>query len=80
MELVFIPFLSRQRFAELVGISEDVLENWIRKGYVKCHTIGKRSLVDMRQWLDDEEARATHRSTAAQHGQRGGASLRGAQA
>lgn len=55
MELVFVPFLSRSRFAELVGISGDVLERWIRDGRVKTFKIGKRSLVDMRQWLDSEE-------------------------
>lgn len=58
MELVFIPFLSRRRFAELVGITEDVLERWIRDGRVKTFKIGKRSLVDLRQWLNDVESRA----------------------
>lgn len=58
MELVFIPFLSRQRFSSLVGVSEDVLERWIRDGRVKTFKIGKRSLVDLRQWLRDAEAGA----------------------
>jgi len=56
MEIVFIPFLSRQRFALLVGVSEDVLERWIRDGRVKTFRIGKRSLVDLRQWLATEGA------------------------
>lgn len=56
MELIFVPFLSRQRFATLVGISEDVLERWIRDGRVKTFRIGKRSLVDLRQWLANEGA------------------------
>lgn len=55
MELVFCPFMTRQKFCESVGVTPDTLENWIRKGYVKCHTIGKRSLVDMRQWLAQQE-------------------------
>ena len=54
MELVFIPFVSRQRFAQLVGVSEDVLERWIRDGRVKTFKIGKRSLVDLRQWLNEQ--------------------------
>jgi predicted site-specific integrase-resolvase len=53
MELIFIPFLSRERFALLVGISEDVLERWIRDGRVRTFRIGKRSLVDLRQWLNE---------------------------
>lgn len=56
MEIVFIPFVSRQRFALLVGISEDVLERWIRDGRVKTFRIGKRSLVDLRQWLSNDGA------------------------
>lgn len=61
MDLIFCPFLTRQRFAELVGVSEDVVTNWVRKGYVKCHVIGKRSLIDMRQWLSEEEKRSAQR-------------------
>ncbi len=56
MELIFIPFLSRRRFADLVGISEDVLERWIRDGRVKTFKIGKRSLIDLRQWLAEKES------------------------
>lgn len=51
MDLVFIPFLTRQRFAEVVGVSQDTLERWIRDGRVRTYRIGKRSLVDLRQWV-----------------------------
>ncbi|WP_460533606.1 excisionase family DNA-binding protein [Chitinimonas naiadis] len=54
VDLIFVPFLTRARFAELVGITEDTLERWIRDGRIRTHRIGKRSLVDMRQWLADE--------------------------
>jgi hypothetical protein len=51
VQIVFIPFVSRQRFAELVGVSSDVLERWIRDGRVPCVAMGKYSLVDLRVWL-----------------------------
>jgi predicted site-specific integrase-resolvase len=53
--LVFIPFLTRSRFAQTVGISEDVLERWIRDGRVVTFKMGKRSLIDMRQWLSNKD-------------------------
>ncbi|NTV93910.1 MAG: helix-turn-helix domain-containing protein [Thiobacillus sp.] len=58
MEIVFVPFLSRDRFCQLVGITPDVLERWIRDGRVKTFRIGKRSLVDMRQWLNSQSVGA----------------------
>lgn len=55
-ELIFVPFLTRARFAALVGITDDVLERWIRDGRIRTYRIGKRSLVDMRQWMSDMHA------------------------
>ena len=54
MELIFVPFVTRDRFAALVGVTPDTLERWIRDGRVKTYTMGRRSLVDLRQWLSDE--------------------------
>lgn len=51
MEIVFCPFMDRKRFADCVGVSADVVERWIRDGRIKTFQIGKRSLIDMRQWL-----------------------------
>lgn len=51
MDLVFVPFMDRSAFALRVGVTEDVLERWIRDGRVRTFQMGKRSLVDMRQWL-----------------------------
>lgn len=61
MELVFVPFLARDRFAALVGVTPDTLERWIRDGRVKTYKMGRRSLIDLRQWLDDEPARSVQR-------------------
>lgn len=57
--LVFIPFLTRDRFSELVGVTPDTLERWIRDGRVVTHRIGKRSLVDMRQWISGDGSNGT---------------------
>ncbi len=56
MLIQFTPFVTRQRFAELVGVTDDTLERWIRDGRVPCFQMGKRSLVDMRPWLTSTEA------------------------
>jgi len=56
LQIVFCPFVTRQRFAEMVGVTSDTLERWIRDGRVSTHRIGKRSLVDMRQWLSSDAA------------------------
>lgn len=53
MDIVFVPFLTRDRFASLVGVTPDTLERWIRDGRVQTYRIGKRSLVDVRQWMRD---------------------------
>lgn len=51
VQIVFTPFVTRQRFAEMVGVTDDTLERWIRDGRVPCFKMGKRSLVDLRVWL-----------------------------
>lgn len=51
MQIVFTPFVTRQRFAEMVGVTDDTLERWIRDGRVPCFKMGKRSLVDLRVWI-----------------------------
>lgn len=55
MDIIFVPFLTRERFAALVGITPDVLERWIRDGRVRTFRMGKRSLVDLRQWVRESE-------------------------
>ena len=54
MDIIFVPFVTRQRFATLVGVTQDTLERWIRDGRVRTYRMGKRSLVDLRQWSTDD--------------------------
>lgn len=47
MQVIFVPFLTRQKFADLTGVSLDTVNGWIRRGYIKTETIGKRSMVNL---------------------------------
>lgn len=50
--LVLVPFMDRARFCALVGVTQGVLRNWIKEGRVKTVDMGKRKLVDLREfWL-----------------------------
>jgi excisionase family DNA binding protein len=40
------PFLSLEKFAELVGFSRDTVEFWVRTGRLPSKKIGKRRVVD----------------------------------
>lgn len=51
MQVIFVPFVDRKKFADSVGITTDVLDGWIRRGYIKTIKIGKRSLVDLTSYI-----------------------------
>lgn len=54
--LPILPFVGRNLFASQVGVSVDVVEGWIRRGYLKQVKIGRRSLVDLRPfWNGDQK-------------------------
>jgi predicted site-specific integrase-resolvase len=42
--------MDRARFCALVGITQNVLAVWVREGRVKTVDMGKRQLIDLRQW------------------------------
>jgi hypothetical protein len=42
-----LPLVSRERFAELVGLPVGVIVGFINKGYLPTVTIGKYSLVNV---------------------------------
>lgn len=48
---VFVPFLDRQRFCQLVGVTPAILAVWVREGRIQTISMGKRSLIDLRPWL-----------------------------
>lgn len=46
-QLPNIPVMSRKRFADLVGVSEDVVAGWINRGYIPVFEIGKYRLINL---------------------------------
>jgi hypothetical protein len=42
-----LPLISRERFAELSGIPDGVVQGWIARGYLPVYEIGKYRLVNL---------------------------------
>lgn len=41
------PLVTRERFAEMVGLPLGVITGWCNKGLVPCFSIGKYSLINV---------------------------------
>lgn len=39
--------MHRDRFAELVGVSVDVVNGWINRGYLPTYEVGKYRLINL---------------------------------
>ena len=42
-----VPVMAFERFAELVGVSVDVVRGWIDKGYIPTVKIGRHRLINV---------------------------------
>lgn len=42
-----VPVMAADRFAELVGVSSEVVRGWIDKGYLPTMKIGRYRLVNL---------------------------------
>ncbi len=42
-----LPIISRERFAQLAGVSEGVVQGWISRGYIPTYEIGKYRFVNL---------------------------------
>ena len=42
-----VPVMAADRFAELVGVSSEVVRGWIDKGYLPTKKIGRYRLVNL---------------------------------
>jgi excisionase family DNA binding protein len=54
-----VPIMSRERFAELVGVSDDTVRGWMNNGYIPTVKIGRHRVVNLlalsRECLEREE-------------------------
>lgn len=41
------PLVTRERFAELIGLPVGVVVGWCNKGLVPCVSVGKYSLINI---------------------------------
>jgi DNA-binding transcriptional regulator YiaG len=41
------PLMSREKFAELCGVSVGVVQGWIARGYLPMHEMGKYRLINV---------------------------------
>ena len=46
-QLMLFPVLTREKFAQQVGVSAGVVQGWIDKGYLPTFEIGKYRLVNV---------------------------------
>ena len=42
-----LPVISRQKFAEMIGMSEGIIEGWMNRGYIPTLLIGKHRLINL---------------------------------
>lgn len=42
-----VPLMSRTKFAEHVGVTEDTVTGWINRGYLPVVEVGKYRLVNL---------------------------------
>lgn len=54
MQVIFIPEVTKERYAQLTGLSLDTVEGHIRRGYLKTIKRGKRRMIDLTSFLPDE--------------------------
>ena len=42
-----VPVMHREKFAESVGVTLDVVNGWINRGYIPTFEVGKYNLVNV---------------------------------
>ncbi len=42
-----VPIMAADRFAELVGVTPDVVRGWLDKGYIPSMKVGRYRLVNI---------------------------------
>ncbi len=44
---VFVPTLTIEKYAHSIGVSTDVVDGWIKRGYIPTVKIGRRRLINI---------------------------------
>lgn len=42
-----VPYMCRERYAELVGVTVGVVDGWAQRGYIPMVRVGKHALVNV---------------------------------
>jgi len=46
-QLTLVPVMSREHFAEHVGVSLDVVNGWVSRGYLPTFEMGRYRLINI---------------------------------
>jgi len=44
---IFSPFLTKERFAQSVGVSFDTVDGWVKRKYIPTVKVGVRRLINI---------------------------------
>jgi len=44
---VFVPTLTIEKYANSIGVSPDVVDGWVKRGYIPTVKIGRRRLINI---------------------------------
>ena len=43
----FAPILTTDKFADLIGVTKSVVDNWVKRGYISTVKIGRRRFINV---------------------------------
>ena len=44
---VFVPTLTIEKYAKSIGVTPDVVDGWVKRGYIPTVKIGRRRLINI---------------------------------
>ena len=51
--VLFVPEITIEKYAEMVGVTPDTVHGWIKRGYLPAYKLGKYKMVNLAQRLDE---------------------------
>ena len=43
----YSPLVTISKYAEITGVTDDTVTQWVKRGYIPVHKIGRRVLVNV---------------------------------